>query len=216
MNYAYLFEPYSDLMIRADQAFERMAGEFSDSMRCRLHCSDCCHAVFGLFLIEAVFIKHDFDQLNEAEKKAALKRCESADRELTRLEGTLREFKDDPQMITYSMAKARIRCPLLSEDEKCILYPYRPMTCRAYGIPTLIRGVPRVCGKSGFKKDQGYPTFNLDGAHQELFQMTQELLKNAGVKDPHRATLLLSVSKAIQTPFKDLIGGLPGAEEENG
>ena len=82
----------------------------------------------------------------------------------------------------YSLAKARIRCPLLNDNNECILYPYRPITCRVYGIPTMIQGVPRVCGKAGFKKEQSYPTFNLDGVHRELFELSKELLERAGAK----------------------------------
>jgi Fe-S-cluster containining protein len=210
MDYTYLFEPYQELVLKAEAAFHKTAGEHPLCVTCKPRCSDCCHAVFGLFLIEAVFLRRDFELLSEEDQKAALGRCKKVDHELSVLEGTLREFKDDPQMSAYSMAKTRIRCPLLSDAEECILYPYRPLTCRVYGIPTLIQGAARVCGKSGFKKDQPYPTFNLDWAYRELFQQSQELLKGAGAKDVERAALLLSVSKIIQTPVEELIGNTSG------
>lgn len=205
MDFSYLFEPYDNLVTRADQAFQRMESEFSECIKCELHCSDCCHAVFGLFLVEAVFLKRDFDQLDEDEKKTALKRGDEADKELEKLEKMLKTFEDDPQMSAYSMAKARIRCPLLNDSNECILYSYRPITCRVYGIPTMVQGVPRVCGKAGFQKNQTYPTFNLDGVHRELYQLSAELLGKAEGKDPERASLLLSVSKAIKTPVDELI-----------
>lgn len=214
MDYTYLFEPYDSLVVQADQAFQRMAGDFPDCIKCERRCSDCCHAVFGLFLIEAVFLKRDFDQLGESEKKAALKRCEDADRELKKLEGTLREFENDPQMSAYAMAKAKIRCPLLSDDDECILYPYRPITCRVYGVPTLIRGMPRVCGKAAFKKEESYPAFSLDEVYRELYQLSQKLLESAGKKDPEKAGLLLSVSKVITTPVEELIGSVPGTSDK--
>ena len=216
MDFSYLFEPYDNLVTKADQAFQRMHGEFAEHIKCERHCSDCCHAVFGLFLIEAVFLKHDFDQLDEAERTAALKRCDAADKALEKLERTLRAFEDDPQMRTYSMAKARIRCPLLDDNNECILYPYRPITCRVYGIPTAIQGVPRVCGKAGFKKDQSYPTFNLDGAHRELYRLSKELVERVEGQPPERASLLISVSKIIKTPVEKLIGEISGGSETKG
>ena len=158
MDFSYLLEPYEHLVAKADQAFQRMAGEYGECVKCEPHCANCCHAVFGLFLIEAVFLKHDFDQLGREERDAALKRGSAAEKEFQKLERTLEIFKDDPQMRGYSLARARIRCPLLNDYNACILYPYRPITCRVYGIPTTIQGLPRVCGQSGFKKEQSSET----------------------------------------------------------
>jgi len=216
MDFSYLFEPYDNLVSKADQAFQRMHSEFLENIKCERHCSDCCHAVFGLFLIEAVFLKHDFDKLDEEEQKAALKRADEADQDLEKLEGMLKAFEDDPHMRTYSMARARIRCPLLADNNECILYPYRPITCRVYGIPTMIQGMPRVCGKAGFEKDQSYPTFNLDGAHRELYRLSKELLAHAGGKHPEAASLLISVSKVIKTPVEELINESFGGSETVG
>jgi len=205
MDFSYLLEPYDDQVQKADQAFQRISEEFPESVLCKPHCADCCHAVFGLFLIEAVFIKQDFDKLGEKERAAAINRADEAKRELDVLERTLKAFEDDPQMQAYSMAKARIRCPLLADDNECILYPYRPITCRVYGIPTMIQGVPRVCGKTGFKKEQSYPTVNLDGVHRELFELSKELLERTGAEHLESAALLISVSKVIKTPVEELL-----------
>ncbi len=205
MDFSYLLEPYDSLVQKADQGFQRMESEFPDCIKCEPHCADCCHAVFGLFLVEAVFLKHDFDQLGQEQRMAALKWAHEADKELDVLERTLKEFEGDPQMSAYSMAKTRIRCPLLSDDNECILYPHRPITCRVYGIPTMIRGMPRVCGKAGFKKGQSYPTFNIDAVHQELHELSKSVLEGSGGKDPEKASLLISVSKVIQTPLEELL-----------
>jgi len=210
MDFLYLFEPYENIVSRADEAFQQAKEEFPECVRCEPHCADCCHAVFGLFLIEAAFLKRDFDQLGEEEREAALKRGRDADQALEKLEGTLRSFKEDPQMISYSLARARIRCPLLNDHNECVLYPYRPITCRVYGIPTRVRGVPRVCGKAAYKKDQEYRLFDLDEVHRDLHQLSRELLQRAGGKDLEMSTLLFSVSKVIKTPFEELITGIPG------
>ena len=217
MDFSYLFEPYDRLVSRADKSFERIAREYPDCIACKPGCSDCCHAVFGLFLIEAVFLKHDFDQLKEKEKQVALKRGLAAEKELKTLERTLREFKDDPRMSAYSMARARIRCPLLSDEDTCILYSYRPITCRIYGIPTMIQGVPRICGSTGFKKDQPYPIFNMDGVQKELFQLSKDLLTNVGNDAAdERASLLISLPKIIRTPIDDLVNEDPVGPETEG
>ncbi len=213
MDFSYLLEPYDSIVQEADKGFQRIESEFAECVKCEPHCADCCHAVFGLFLIEAVFLKHGFDQLGEEERMAALKRADEADRELEVLDRTLKEFEGDPQMSAYSMAKARIRCPLLSDDNECILYPHRPMTCRIYGIPTMIQGMPRVCGKAGFKKGQSYPAFNIDAVHRKLHELSKEVLKGAGESDPEKASFLISVSKVIKTAVEEIVNENPGGSD---
>jgi len=204
MDFSYLLEPYDDLVAKADQAFQRIESEFPECVKCEPHCADCCHAVFGVFLVEAVFLKHDFDKLDEDKKIAAIKRADEAARELEVLERTLKEFEGDPQMIAYSMGRAKIRCPLLDDNNECILYPHRPITCRVYGIPTMIQGTPRVCAKGGFKKDQSYPTFNIDGAQHELHDLSKNLLESTG-EGPEKALHLHSIAKVIKTPVEELV-----------
>ncbi len=210
MEFSYLFEPYDRLVSRADKSFERVAREHPDCIACEPGCADCCHAVFGLFLVEAVFLKNDFDRLGEGEKAAAIERSVVAEKELKTLERTLAEFKGDHRMSAYSMAKTKIRCPLLGEDDACILYDYRPITCRVYGIPTMVMGIPRICGTARFKKDGAYPIFNMDGIQKELFQLSTDLLENVGSEDAKaKASLLISVPKIIRTPVEDLVNEIP-------
>jgi Fe-S-cluster containining protein len=38
------------------------------------------------------------------------------------------------------------RCPLLSEDLKCLIYQERPLSCRAFGVTSYPRRCPRPCG----------------------------------------------------------------------
>ena len=199
-----LFQTYELLVDKAEAAFQEMQKEHGSCIKCEAHCSDCCHAVFGLFLIEAGNLKEHFDKLTDEEKKAALVRCEQAEKSLERLQNMLREHEGDPQMQAYIMSRERIPCPLLNEDQECALYLHRPITCRVYGIPTKVQGKARVCWKSEFKKDERYPVFDLDGVYRELYFLSTELLKAAG-EDTGKASLLISVSKAITTPLKDLL-----------
>ena len=205
MNTAPLFRSYELLVEKADKAFQAMQKQHGICIECERHCSDCCHAVFGLFVIEGAYLKQSFEQLGGNERKAALMRCSEADKGLKRLEKMLQEFENDPQMQIYTMAKERVRCPLLDENEDCILYTHRPITCRVYGIPTRIQGKAHVCGKTGFKKGKSYPAFDLDGIYRDLYIMSQELLAHADKGDPEKASLMISVSKAISTPLDDLI-----------
>lgn len=205
MKLAPLLKNYELLADRADEAFLRMGNEYGPCITCERQCSDCCHAVFGLFAIEAAYIKTHFEQLDGEERKSGLLRCSDADRALKRLEIKMQMHGDDPQTQALVMAGERIPCPLLDEEQCCIIYSHRPITCRVYGIPTMVQGKTRVCGKSMFKKGESYPVFNLDGVYGDLYALSRDLLANAERGDPEKADLLVSVSRAISTPLEDLL-----------
>ncbi|MBN2061963.1 MAG: hypothetical protein JW882_16260 [Deltaproteobacteria bacterium] len=205
MNISQMFQSYEFLADQADAAFHRMEKEYGTCIRCERYCSDCCHAVFGLFLIEAAYLKQHFDRLDHQTIKKALLRCNDTDRALKRLEIKLRSNEEDAQMQAYVLARERVRCPLLNDERECILYPYRPITCRVYGIPTKIHGTARVCGKAKFKKSESYPAFDLDEVYRNLFTLSREFLESEKAGDPEKASLLISVSKVISTPSEDII-----------
>ena len=205
MNPSQLFRDYEFLVDKAESAFQKMQTEHQACIQCRLHCADCCHAVFGLFIIEAAYLQMHFQELRPPIKNEALRRGKRADRDIEKLQKLLKHFEDDPQMRHYTLAKERIRCPLLDDKDECVLYHRRPITCRVYGIPTKVHGKARVCAKAGFKGGETYPVFDLDAVYRELFVLSQEFLRNAECDDPDKASLLISVSKAVRTPLENLI-----------
>ena len=207
MTLSSLFIRYKNLVAEADKAFGKILKEHRPEIKCKAHCSDCCHAVFGLFIVEAVSIKNHFDRLGRKERRAALARGAKAHGDLLKIEKSFGAGAESSDPSIIQLAKARVRCPLLDDKEECILYEYRPITCRIYGIPTSIKGKARVCSRSGFKDGRTYPTFDLDRAYKELYLLSRELLERTGTSDPERASLLISVSKAIETPIKELITG---------
>jgi Fe-S-cluster containining protein len=200
-----LFRNYELVVDKAEEAFQSVTDTHGECIRCHLHCSDCCHAVFGLFLIEAAYIHEHFTHLEEAVKEEVMARADKADRDLETLQNMLREFENDPKMTTYTMARERIRCPLLDEKDECVLYHRRPVTCRVYGIPTKIQGKSRVCGKAAFQKGVSYPVYDLDGAYRDLFFLSRELLILAEDENQEKASLLVTVSNALRRPVEDLI-----------
>lgn len=201
-----LFDRYEKLVSAADRTFERMQRDYPDCVSCAPHCADCCHAVFGVFMIEAAYLRHHFLQLPKKVRLSALTRGEEMDRELETLQERLKAFENDTDMKAYSLARERIRCPLLNESEECILYPHRPITCRVYGIPTIIQGQARVCRESGFEAKKSYPAFDLDATYKELYLLSGELLGGSeAAQAADKASLLVSVSMAIRTPIEDII-----------
>lgn len=202
-----IFQQYEVLAKRADASFHRMETDYGDCIGCRIHCSDCCHALFGLFLVEAAYIQDHFQKLPGEERRAALLRANKADRDLKKVEVKLQRHGHDPQMTALTLARERVRCPLLDRNEECILYPQRPITCRVYGIPTAIRGKARVCPMAAFKPEETYPIFDLDAVYKALYQLSREILMAQGAKDIEKASLLISMSKALKTPAAEILAG---------
>ena len=112
------------------------------------------------------------------------------------------------------LAFERVRCPLLNEKDLCDLYDYRPLTCRFYGIPTAIGGAGHTCGKSEFKQGEQYPTVNLDTIHNQLQQISAELLRDIKSKNIKLADLLVPLSSAVVMDFDEVFLGLADAPEE--
>jgi len=205
MKHADLFERYESLVNAADRAFQRMAKDYAQEIKCKRGCSDCCHALFGLFFVEAFSLKASFDALERKERRKILARCDKADRDLQRMQEKHKVSGQEGGDASEALGKERLRCPLLSDQEVCLLYSHRPITCRVYGIPTAIRGKARVCRKAGFKEGVSYPAFNLDQVQKELYLLSRELLARHGTADPKQASLLISVSTALKTPLEDII-----------
>jgi Fe-S-cluster containining protein len=205
MNLQEVFEPYNELVAFAERAFADISSANRDLVRCERGCDDCCHAVFGLFLVEAAYLHEKFQCLEECVRNSAIERCATADEAALELEAKLRSCRHDPAQAERVMAMERIRCPLLSESRDCLLYQARPLTCRVYGIPTLIHGSLRACGKSGFSQNGRFGGFNLDLAQRRLLELSVAMIEDIENVDLEKASLLVSVSKALQSPVHAII-----------
>lgn len=205
MKIAALFHSYELLVDKAEAAFHEMEVSYSRCVTCRRHCSDCCHAIFGVFLIEASYLQGHFARLSDPQKQEVLRRCRQADEKLELMKRRFQAEGRDPQSAMNALARERIQCPLLDENQDCVLYRFRPITCRVYGIPTAVHGKARACGKTRFEKGQSYPVFDLDGAYRDLHLLSMDLLRAEGHQDLEKASLLISVSTVLSTPGDRLL-----------
>ena len=194
MVVADLFHEYELLVAKADQSFQEMEKNHADSIKCGIHCSDCCHAIFGLFVIEAAYLNYHFNKMDRKIRREVESQGEKFDQDLQ-----AKAQSGDP------IEKLRVRCPLLNEKQECQMYKYRPITCRVYGIPTMINGKVHVCFKSGFKNNESYPAFDLDSMYRELFELSVKYLEELQHDKAEDAALLLSVSKALQAPVEEIL-----------
>ena len=216
LNLTPYFKKYEALVEKADVAFERVKDEYAECVKCKEKCADCCHALFDLTLIEALYLNHKFNEKYKgSEKVELLEKANRADRRIHKLKRkAYKDFeagKSETDILT-EMALERVRCPLLNEKELCDLYDDRPLTCRFYGIPTAIAGQGHTCGLSEFIEGQQYPTVNLDVVHNQLQQISAELIRDIKSKNVKLADLLVPLSMALISDYDDVYLGI-GEEE---
>ena len=92
-----VFTAYEALVAEADAVFARVGEMHPDCVTCKPGCSDCCHAMFDLSLVEAMYLnarfieKYDFGP----ERSRILENAGSVDRKLTRMKRDyFRELRD--------------------------------------------------------------------------------------------------------------------------
>ena len=210
------FEKYEALVEKADVAFEGVKDAYAECVKCKEKCADCCFALFDLTLIEALYLNHKFNEKFKGSGKAELlEKANRADRRIHKLKR--KAYKDfeagkSETDILVEMALERVRCPLLNEKELCDLYDNRPLTCRFYGIPTAIGGQGHTCGLSGFQEGEQYPTVNLDVVHNQLQQISAELIRDIKSRNVKLADLLVPLSMALTSDYDDVYLGI-GEEE---
>lgn len=206
LDFSKTFEKYEALVAQTDKVFAAMQEAHKDCVRCEIHCCDCCFAVFDLTLVESAYINYHFNRsLNRKDRRPILRRAEKADRKFYQIKNKLKKMyvheDKSPEEVFLHLARERVQCPLLNDQELCDLYAMRPITCRVYGIPTSIGGTPHTCEKSGFKEGTSYPTVNLDNINDRLFELSKDLLKEIGSNNTKMHISLAPVSTVLMTAY---------------
>ena len=221
MDFAPYFLKYEALSKAADQVFERVRQDFPDCVQCREECADCCHALFDLTLIEALYLNEKFKaHYDGAEREAMLEKANRTDRTIHKLKREayrdLKAGKSEDEILA-ALGEERVRCPLLNDRDMCDMYQHRPITCRLYGIPTAIGGKGRTCNLSKFEGGKSYPTVDIDKIHSRLQEISAELLRDIQSANIKLADLLIPLSMALITEFDDAFMGVgePSSEKES-
>jgi Fe-S-cluster containining protein len=135
-----ILRKYCELLSRVDAWFAGCAGKHTSSITCGSGCSECCRALFDITLLDAFYLKSGFDTLDPAIRCAVLVEARK------RLVGLQRHWPDfgEPYILNYRPEEEwailmpeddETPCPLLGKDGTCMVYAFRPMTCRLHGLP---------------------------------------------------------------------------------
>lgn len=134
---------YRALLETVDAWFARCAREFGRQVQCRPGCSRCCRGLFDITLLDARLLRQGFEQLPAATRTTVLRKAQARLTELQRLwPGFSAPYLLNvlPDALWTEMPEDDpTPCPLLGDDGRCLVYPWRPMTCRLHGLPNIDR-----------------------------------------------------------------------------
>lgn len=134
------FVPLSTLHDKASRWFDRAHAAVLGALPCRRGCSRCCIGPFAITILDVIELRHgmavcDPVVVREIETRAR--------RQATLLEAAYPRLVESPFLDDWSDAEqdalvnrfGELPCPALAEDGSCRVYAFRPVTCRAMGIP---------------------------------------------------------------------------------
>lgn len=217
IDFSEYFERYEAVVAEVDAVFNKFETEMGDLVKCGKGCSDCCYALFDITLVEAIYIHHKFNErFSGLERSTIMDRADTADRQIHKLKRKVFKASQEGRPaseILMEVSKARVRCPMLSDDDLCAVYDFRPITCRLYGVPTSIAGEAHTCNKAGFKGGEKYPTVNMDIVLDRLIAIGRDMQKGIGSRYKELGDMLVPLSMALVTDYdEDYLGVRAPAE----
>ncbi|PLX79068.1 MAG: zinc/iron-chelating domain-containing protein [Desulfuromonas sp.] len=134
-----LLTRYRRLLKGVDTWFGECCSRYGEQITCHQGCSACCRGLFEISLLDARLLQEGFNLLPAGIRNTCLRKATSRRDELTDLwpgfvhpyilnrlpHADWQEMPEDDQT----------PCPLLGPDGSCLVYAYRPMTCRLHGLP---------------------------------------------------------------------------------
>lgn len=132
---------YKALLETIDTWFKGAQLQFSQEMQCGHGCSGCCRGVFDVTLLDASLVSYGYQQLTPEQRDTIKNQASERLRELhQRWPGfespyILNGMPDSEW--TVMPEDDETPCPFLDDRGLCLVYAYRPMTCRLHGLPNI-------------------------------------------------------------------------------
>jgi len=136
-----LLSSYRTLLEEIDAWYAGCQRRFPEQIRCAAGCSACCRGLFDISLLEAGLLQQGFATLAEPLRRQVLERARPR---LAELQQRWPAFAAPwllnhlPEEEWTAMPEDDLTpCPLLGSDGRCLVYAWRPMTCRLHGLPNI-------------------------------------------------------------------------------
>ena len=166
------FQDLEELLAEVDRNFAEVRQKYSREVRCRRGCTDCCYAPFDLSLVEAIYLGRAFRRLPRRQRREVERRLEKYEKDW--------QAKVPKPVTPFVLSTVRLRCPFLDDQGLCVVYEWRPVTCRIYGLPLAIEGETFVCPRSGFEPGKTYPTVIFPEIVRRLAEISEKIMPKGG------------------------------------
>ncbi len=133
-------QQHDELLDSLAKWFRSVQSAYGGRMQCAKGCARCCHGLFDVSLPDAMRIAHGYRLLPEVLKSAvagiALDIQHQIVRECPELKEPcfLHELSED-RIDSIVDRIGEVRCPMLDEGDRCLIYDLRPLACRLEGVP---------------------------------------------------------------------------------
>jgi Fe-S-cluster containining protein len=207
-DFSDIFADYEALTRSVDEVFQRIKAQYPEQVKCTEGCSDCCHAIFDLSLVEAMYVNARFNELFEGLDRDRLHaRADEAERKQHKIIRQFHKKRLEEEVASeealQELARQRVRCPLLTDEHRCEMYAHRPVTCRLYGVPMAIGGQSRTCGKTGFEQGGEYPTVMLEKIQDKLVELSSRIAERVNTKYAGLPTHFVPLGAALMTTYDE-------------
>jgi len=131
---------YKTLLEQIDSWFASAIDRFPHDIRCADGCSGCCRSLFDITLLDATMLRQGFTLLPSEVKQQVLSKAEQRLQHLQTIWPDLSSpfMLNDHHENTWEELmpdEDETPCVLLDSEGRCLVYAYRPMTCRLHGLP---------------------------------------------------------------------------------
>ena len=181
-----LLQEHDNLVDRLDNWFQSIQNRYADQMQCARGCAHCCYGLFDVSLLDAFRIAQAFGILPQEIKSAAAAASSAIQKKIIQEGRELREpfflnkISEEriDQLVEYVQDA---RCPLLDDNDHCLIYEHRPIVCRLEGIP-IVDSQDGLFGdwcELNFKEDiSSAMTEDLQLDYYELMATEQQIAEN--------------------------------------
>ncbi|CCO24124.1 protein-tyrosine phosphatase family protein [Maridesulfovibrio hydrothermalis] len=187
--------PFFNDYYKLVEEVESRAAETAGRKLCGLDDDHCCRTPVSLTLVEALHVSHSINL--ELRQDVRLKVIEKAVETARAERRTVSDLNSEGKT-KYCLSRAGAECPLL-ENGKCLLFDYRPLQCRAFGLDisrdgrlwhdTLIPALDKVSlevwfAYTGMLHDETMPLFSLpDVVSGKFIEQLFKLMMTFGIDD---------------------------------
>jgi Fe-S-cluster containining protein len=137
-----LVEEYRLLLEEIDSWFSRCQQQHPEEIACSKGCSECCRGLFDITMLDAAILNIGLAILPP---KVRFKVRKMAVESVRTIQSSWPEFsqpfilnhRSEEERETLLASDNETPCVLLDNEGRCLLYDYRPMTCRLHGLPLI-------------------------------------------------------------------------------